>query len=129
VPGLQAAVRWANAGILEEPVIPADPERYPSALTIPRVSEIYVNPRYRVVELGPASKRRARVRSPHYVPARRPGTRLPGQSRPFLDSCHPAAGETTATLGHEEGHEKSRPTHLTQRGIRYGRPVRSAGTW
>jgi ATPase family associated with various cellular activities (AAA) len=47
---LRAAVHRANMGVLEEPVIPADPDRYPSALTIPRVSEIYVNPRYRVVE-------------------------------------------------------------------------------
>ena len=45
---LQTAVGWANTGILEEPIIPADPDRYPSALTIPLVREIYINPRYRV---------------------------------------------------------------------------------
>jgi hypothetical protein len=54
--GLQTAVHWANAGILDEPVIPADPERYPPALTIPQVNEIYINPRYRVVELDEQSR-------------------------------------------------------------------------
>jgi hypothetical protein len=47
-PKLQAAVNWANTGILEEPIIPADPDRYPSELTIPLVKDIYINPRYRV---------------------------------------------------------------------------------
>ena len=49
--GLRTAASWANARILGEPVIPADPERYPADLTIPRVSEIYVNPRYRVARI------------------------------------------------------------------------------
>lgn len=48
---LLTAVSRANTGVLEEPVIPGDPERYPSALTIPEVREIYINPRYRVAEL------------------------------------------------------------------------------
>jgi hypothetical protein len=50
--GLRAVVSFANAGILREPIVPADPERYPTGLTIPRVSEIYVNPRYRVARLN-----------------------------------------------------------------------------
>ena len=45
---LRAAVSWANTGILGENIIRADPERYPADLTIPLVSQIYVNPRYRV---------------------------------------------------------------------------------
>ena len=70
----------------------------------------------------------------------------PGQGWAFLDSCQPAAGETTAILGREEGHgtettqsshsggnppnpaaEKHRPNHLTQRGIRIWH-IRTAGT-
>lgn len=47
---LRNALSWANTGILGEAIIPADPERYPAELTIPQVSEIYVNPRYRVAE-------------------------------------------------------------------------------
>ena len=70
----------------------------------------------------------SRARSPPYGHARRPAAwsrPWPGQSWPFLDRCHPAAGdaagpggapaakrgrttwrrgETTATLGREEGH-------------------------
>jgi hypothetical protein len=48
LPGIRTAVSWANAAILGEAIIPADPDRYPAELTIPRVSDIYVNPRYRV---------------------------------------------------------------------------------
>lgn len=48
LPGLRTAVNWANAAILGQVIIPADPDRYPAELTIPRVSEIYINPRYRV---------------------------------------------------------------------------------
>jgi hypothetical protein len=48
LPGLRTAVSWANTAILGEAIIPADPDRYPAELTIPRVSDIYVNPRYRV---------------------------------------------------------------------------------
>jgi hypothetical protein len=47
---LRATVSRANAGALAEAVIPPDPERYPAGITIPRVSEIYVNPRYRVAK-------------------------------------------------------------------------------
>jgi transposase len=103
----------------------------------------------------------SRTRSPHYDRHRRPAAwsrPRPGQSWPFLDRCHPAAGdaagpggapaakrgrttwrcgETTATLGCEEGHGsnsagketapeghltsrgKDRRNSLTQRGIRY----------
>jgi hypothetical protein len=50
--GLHAVVSRANAGILGERIIPADPERYPPGLEIPKVSEIYINPRYRVAEFG-----------------------------------------------------------------------------
>ena len=50
LPGLCQAVSWANAGILGRRIIPVDPERHPSDLTIPQVREIYVNPRYRAAE-------------------------------------------------------------------------------
>ena len=53
---LRAAVSRANAGILGEAIIPADPERYPAELSIPRVSEIYVNPRYRVAEFNKGAR-------------------------------------------------------------------------
>ena len=49
---LRAAVNLANTGVLEEHIIPADPERYPADLTIPRVKEIYINPRYQVTKFG-----------------------------------------------------------------------------
>lgn len=45
---LQQTVSWANAGILDERIFQADREQYPAGLEIPRVSEIYINPRYRV---------------------------------------------------------------------------------
>ena len=56
VSGLCMAVSLANAGILRESIIPADPDRYPAELTIPMVSEIYVNPRYRVAEFSVQSR-------------------------------------------------------------------------
>jgi transposase len=73
----------------------------------------------------------SRTRSPPYGHARRPAAwsrPRPGHSRPFLDRCHPAVadaegpggapaakrgrttwrcGETTATLGREEGHRST----------------------
>jgi ATPase family associated with various cellular activities (AAA) len=52
VSGLRKAVGRANAGVLDGPIIPVDQERYPSELTIPQVSEIYINPRYRVAEFN-----------------------------------------------------------------------------
>ena len=55
-PSLRAAVSWANAGILGESIIRADPERYPADLTIPLVSQIYVNPRYRVARFDGAAR-------------------------------------------------------------------------
>ena len=89
----------------------------------------------------------SRTRSPPYDPHRRPAAwsrPQPGQSWPFLDRCHPAVGdaegpggapaakrgrttwrcgETTATLGCEEGHGSNSAGkapapegHLTSRG-------------
>jgi hypothetical protein len=48
--GQRAAVARANAGIMTKGIVPADPERYPGGLIIPRVGEIYINPRCRVAE-------------------------------------------------------------------------------
>ena len=67
VSGLRAAVSWANAGILGEPIIPADPERYPADLTIPRVGEIYVNPRYRVAKFDPRLRPEVTVGDSHHA--------------------------------------------------------------
>ena len=47
LPGLRAAVRRANGGILGEPIIPADPKSYGPDIMFPTVGEIYVDPRYR----------------------------------------------------------------------------------
>ena len=47
---------WANTGVVGETIIRADPERYPADLTIPRVDEIYVNPRYHVARFDGAAR-------------------------------------------------------------------------
>jgi hypothetical protein len=104
LPRLRAAVSRANAGSLTEAVIPPDPERYPVGLTIPRVSEIYVNPRYRVARFDqgayPANEewwdsRRSRddfdVMLTAYVTSP-DATRLP-----MLLLGHPGAGKSLLT--------------------------------
>lgn len=48
MPNLLAAVARGNAGILDETVVPADPQSYGLDITLPTVREIYVNPQYRV---------------------------------------------------------------------------------
>jgi hypothetical protein len=50
VPDLRAAVARANRGVLDEAIIPADPQSYGNDITLPSVREIYVNPWYRVAE-------------------------------------------------------------------------------
>ena len=49
---LCATVARANRGILEQPIILADAERYGPDLEFPAVSRIYINPRYRMAEVG-----------------------------------------------------------------------------
>ena len=48
MPDLRAAIARANGGVLDETVVPADPQSYGSDITLPTVREIYVNPQYRV---------------------------------------------------------------------------------
>ena len=101
---LRTAVNWSNTGILEERVIPADPERYPPTLTIPRVSEIYINPRYRVVELDeqarPSDDRWWAELEPHDdfdVLLARHVTAPDATRRPLLLLGHPGAGKSLLT--------------------------------
>jgi hypothetical protein len=51
---LCAAMARANHGILEQPIIAADPERYGPDIEFPTVGRIYINPRYRMAEAGGA---------------------------------------------------------------------------
>jgi hypothetical protein len=101
---LRAAVNRVNMGILEEPIIPADPERYPAALTIPLVSEIYVNPRYRVAELDeharPSDDRWWADLKPHDdfdVLLARHVTAPDATRRPLVLLGHPGAGKSLLT--------------------------------
>jgi hypothetical protein len=52
VTDLRAIVERANRSVLGQPVIPADDNRHPSDLTIPPVSQMYINPRFRVTRFG-----------------------------------------------------------------------------
>jgi hypothetical protein len=49
---LCATMARANRGILEQPILPADAERYGPDLEFPAVGRIYINPRYRIAEVG-----------------------------------------------------------------------------
>ena len=103
-PGLRASVSWANAGILEESIIRADPGRYPADLTIPLVKEIYINPRYRVARLDevarPADDRWWRERPSHddFDVLLAAHVMSPDATRlPLLLLGHPGAGKSLLT--------------------------------
>lgn len=46
---LCAVVERANRGVLDQPIVPTEAERYGTAVEFPAVRQIYVNPRYRIV--------------------------------------------------------------------------------
>ena len=102
--GLQEAVGRANAGTLDGPIIPVDQERYPSELTIPRVSEIYINPRYRVAEFNdqtrPADEEWWERYESHHdfdVLLTAHVTSPDATRRPMLLLGHPGAGKSLLT--------------------------------
>ena len=101
---LRAAVTWANAGILDERIIQADRERYPAGLEIPRVREIYINPRYRVAEFDdwarPSDERwweDRELRGDFDVFLARHVTSPDATRRPLLLLGHPGAGKSLLT--------------------------------
>ena len=55
-----AVIERANRGVLDQPIVPADAERYGAQVVFPPIGEIYINPRYRVgqasQEFRPASE-------------------------------------------------------------------------
>ena len=102
--GLRAAVGLANAGILDGPIVPVDQERYPAELTIPRVSEIYINPRYRVAEFNdqarPADEDWWETYASHHdfdVLLTSHVTSPDATRRPMLILGHPGAGKSLLT--------------------------------
>jgi hypothetical protein len=104
LPGLLQAVSRANAGVLEERIIEADRERYPAGLEIPRVSEIYVNPRYRATvfhdQARPADEQwweEQESRSDFDVFLARHVTAPDATRRPLLLLGHPGAGKSLLT--------------------------------
>lgn len=101
---LRQAVHWANTGILDEKIIRADRDRYPAGLEVPRVREIYINPRYRVAEYDaqarPTDEKWWETREPHddfdlflagHV------TSPDATRRPLLLLGHPGAGKSLLT--------------------------------
>ena len=101
---LRQAVSRANAGILDEKILPADRERYPAGLEIPRVSEIHINPRYRIAVFGdggrPADERWWEKQESHDdfdVFLARHVTSPVGTRRPLLLLGHPGAGKSLLT--------------------------------
>ena len=52
VTDLRAIVERANRSVLDQTVIPADDNHHPPLLTIPPVSQMYINPRFRVTRFG-----------------------------------------------------------------------------
>jgi hypothetical protein len=102
--GLRQAVSWANAGILDERIIPADRERYPAGLELPRIGDIYVNPRYRIAEFGelarPTDERwwdGSESRDDFDVLLARHITSPDATRRPLLLLGHPGAGKSLLT--------------------------------
>jgi ATPase family associated with various cellular activities (AAA) len=53
---LRAIVERANQSILEQPIILTDASGQPPDVTIPSVSQMYINPRYRVAPSGPNAR-------------------------------------------------------------------------
>ena len=103
-PGLRQVVNWANAGILDERIIQADREGYPAGLEVPRVGEIYVNPRYRVAAFNerarPADERwweERESRDDFDVFLARHVTSPDATRRPLLLLGHPGAGKSLLT--------------------------------
>jgi hypothetical protein len=98
------AVNRANAGFLSERIVQADWDRYPDGLVIPRVSEIYVNPRYKLAEFGdqtrPADERWWEDLASHDdfdVFLARHVTSPEAVRRPLLLLGHPGAGKSLLT--------------------------------
>jgi len=52
VTDLRTAVGRANRGILRQPIIPTDPDRYGPDIEFPAIGRIYINPRYRIADTG-----------------------------------------------------------------------------
>lgn len=102
--GLRQAVNWANAGILDERIAQVDWDRYPDGLVIPRVGQIYVNPRYKVAEFNdqarPADERwweEGEARNDFDVFLARYVTSPDATRRPLLLLGHPGAGKSLLT--------------------------------
>jgi adenylate kinase family enzyme len=102
--GLRHALNQANVGILDDKIIPADRERYPAGLKIPQVSEIYINPRYRVAEFDdqarPADERwwdERESRDDFDIFLARHATSPDATRRPLLLLGHPGAGKSLLT--------------------------------
>lgn len=102
--GLRQVVSQANTGILHERILPADRERYPAGLEIPRVSDIYVNPRYRATVFSetarPADERwwkQIAARDDFDVFLARQVTSVEATQRPLLLLGHPGAGKSLLT--------------------------------
>ena len=47
---LCSVLERANRGVLNQPIVPMDAERYGTAVEFPTVGQIYINPRYRIVQ-------------------------------------------------------------------------------
>jgi hypothetical protein len=101
---LRQAVNRANAGFLSERIVQADWDRYPDGLVIPRVSEIYVNPRYKIAEFDdrtrPADERWWEEQGSHDdfdVFLARHVTSPEAVRRPLLLLGHPGAGKSLLT--------------------------------
>jgi hypothetical protein len=90
--------------------MPGVPQHAPGAGRA--AAERLCHQRGRLAPQGPALREsHPRAWPPHYGHGRHPGARpiQPGQRWPFLDRRYPAVGETTATLGHEEGPGRRSP--------------------
>lgn len=101
---LRAAVRRANVGILGKAIIPADPKHYPKDLTIPQVSEIYINPRYRVAQFSAEAEPAAdswwgdrETRDDFDILLAAHVTSPDATRRPMLLLGHPGAGKSLLT--------------------------------
>ncbi|MGM1058209.1 NACHT domain-containing protein [Saccharothrix sp. Mg75] len=55
-PDQPTALRRANVGVLDLPVVPTDAERYGTDITFPPVGEVFVNPRYRIAPHVPGCR-------------------------------------------------------------------------
>ena len=45
---LRSVVERANRGVLDQPIVPMDAERYGTTVTYPAIGSIYINPHYRI---------------------------------------------------------------------------------